>query len=98
MAWESLDCPHRHGWYDGRPFFQGQLVKNGRSHGQQQARCGAGDTPGSSRYGTASLDLHADPAIVETAVRARAEGHSIRATAGIVHVDKEAVCAWLDRA
>jgi len=44
------------------------------------------------------LDLHADPAIFELAVRALAEGHAIRATARIVHVDKEAVCTWLERA
>jgi hypothetical protein len=98
MDWESLYCPNRHCWYDGRPFFQGQLVKNGSSHGQQQARCRACETHVSIRYGTAYLDLHADPAIFETAVRALAKGHSIRATARIVHVDKEAVCAWLDRA
>jgi transposase-like protein len=44
------------------------------------------------------MDLHADPAIFEMAVRALAEGNSIRATARIVQVDKDAVCAWLDRA
>jgi len=44
------------------------------------------------------LDLHADPAIFEMAVRALAEGNSIRATARIVRVDKDAVCTWLDRA
>jgi len=98
MDWESLSCPNRHGWYDGRPFFPGQLVKNGSSHGQQQARCGACQTHVSIRYGTAYLDLHADPAIFETAVRGLAEGHSIRATARIVQVDKAAVCAWRDRA
>ena len=32
------------------------------------------------------------------AVRALAEGNSIRATARIVQVDKDAVCTWLDRA
>ena len=31
-------------------------------------------------------------------LRALAEGNSIRATARIVQVDKDAVCAWLDRA
>jgi len=44
------------------------------------------------------LDLHADPAIFETAVRALAEGNSIRATARIVQVDKDTACEWLDRA
>jgi hypothetical protein len=70
MDWASLDCPNRHCWYDGRPFFQGQLVKNGRSHGQPQARCGACETYVSIRSGTASLDLPVDPAMFETAVRA----------------------------
>jgi hypothetical protein len=40
------------------------------------------------------LDLHADSAIFETAVRALAEGNSIRAAARIVQVDKDTVCAW----
>ena len=98
MDWESLYCPNQQCRYYGRPFLQGQLVKNGSSHGQQQALCGACETHVSIRYGTAYMDLHADPAIFEMAVRALAEGNSIRATARIVQVDKDAVCAWLDRA
>ena len=53
MDWESLYCPNRGCRYYGRPFLQGQLVKNGSSHGQKQARCGACETPVSIRYGTA---------------------------------------------
>jgi IS1 family transposase len=98
MDWESLYCPNRGCRYYGRPFLQGHLVKNGSSHGQKQARCKSCETPVSIRYGTAYLDLHADPAIFEMAVRALAEGNSIRATARIVQVDKDAVCTWLDRA
>ena len=98
MDWESLYCPNRRCRYYGRPFLQGLLVKNGSSHGQKQAWCKACETPVSIRYGTAYLDLHADPAIFEMAVRALAEGNSIRATARIVQVDKDAVCTWLDRA
>jgi len=98
MDWESLYCPNRHCRYYGRPFLQGQLVKHGSSHGQKQARCRACETSVSIRYGTAYLDLHAAPPIFETAVRALAEGNSIRATARIVQVDKDAVWAWLDRA
>lgn len=70
MDWESLYCPNRHCRYYGRPFLQGLLVKNGSSHGQKQARCKACETPVSIRYGTAYLELHADPAIFEMAVRA----------------------------
>jgi transposase-like protein len=98
MDWESLYCPNRRCRSYGCPFSQGQLVKNGRSHGQKQARCETCATNVSLRYGTTNLDLHADPAIFEMAVRALAEGNSIRATARIVQVDKDTICAWLDRA
>ena len=50
------------------------------------------------RYGTAYYDLEADPAIFETAVRALAEGNSLRATARIVQIDKDTACDWLNRA
>jgi len=50
------------------------------------------------RFGTAYADLHADPARFETAIRALAEGNSLRATARIVQIDKDTACAWLDRA
>ncbi|QQS54132.1 MAG: helix-turn-helix domain-containing protein [Candidatus Competibacteraceae bacterium] len=49
------------------------------------------------RYGTAYYGLEADPVQFETALRALAEGNSLRATARIVEVDKDTVCAWLDR-
>lgn len=44
------------------------------------------------------MHLEADPAIFELAGRALAEGNSLRATARIVQVDKDTVCAWLARA
>jgi len=50
------------------------------------------------RYGTAYLNLEADPAIFETAVRALAEGNSLRATGRIVQIDKDTACDWLERA
>ena len=77
---------------------RGGLVKNGATRGQPQALC---RTCGSSvmlRYGTAYADLHGDPAVFETTVRALAEGNSLRATARIVQIDKDTACAWLDRA
>jgi hypothetical protein len=47
--------------------------------------------------GTAYDGLEANPAIVETAVRALAEGNALRATARIVQGDKDTGCAWLPR-
>jgi len=84
MDWKSLYCPNRLCQYYGCPFSQGRMVKNGSCHGQEQALCRACETNISIRYGTAYLDLHADPAIFETAVRALAERNAIRATARIV--------------
>lgn len=48
--------------------------------------------------GTAYFELDTDPAIFELAIRALAEGNSLRSTARIVQVDKDTVCAWLTRA
>ena len=98
MDWESLYCPNRDCRYYGIPFYQGLMVKNGSSHGQKQALCKACGSSVSMRYGTAYLGLEADPAIFETAVRALAEGNSLRATARIVQIDKDTACDWLDRA
>jgi hypothetical protein len=50
------------------------------------------------RYATAYFELEADPAIFDTAIRALAEGNSLRSTARIVQIDKDTACAWLDRA
>jgi IS1 family transposase len=50
------------------------------------------------RYATAYWDLNAEAVIFETAIRALAEGNSLRSTARIVQVDKDTTCDWLDRA
>jgi hypothetical protein len=42
--------------------------------------------------------LHTEPAVFEVAFRALAEGHALRSTARIVHVDKDTAGNWLDRA
>lgn len=49
-------------------------------------------------YATAYYELDAEAAIFELAVRALAEGNSLRSTGRIVEVDKDTVCAWLNRA
>jgi hypothetical protein len=48
-------------------------------------------------YGTAYYGLETDRALFEMAVRALAEGKALRATARLGQVDKETVCAGLDR-
>jgi IS1 family transposase len=98
MDWNTLYCPNSACWYYGAPFYRSRLVKNGSSHGQKQALCRECGGSVSLRYGTAYSDLTADPAIFETAVRALAEGNSLRSTARIVQIDKDTACDWLHRA
>jgi IS1 family transposase/transposase-like protein len=98
MDWETLYCPNQRCRYYGIPFRQGKMVKNGSSYGQPQALCkGCGSSVALS-YATAYYGLESDPAIFETAVRALAEGNSIRATGRILQIDKDTVCDWLHRA
>src|SRR6266498_279345 len=98
MDWETLYCPNRFCRYYGVPFAKGLLVKNGSSHGQKQALCRACGQSVGIRYGTAYWDLNAEQAIFDTAIRALAEGNSLRSTARIVQIDKDTACDWLDRA
>jgi IS1 family transposase/transposase-like protein len=98
MDWNTLYCPNPNCWYYGAPFWRSSLVKNGSSHGQKQALCRECGASVSLRYGTAYSDLNADPVIFETAVRALAEGNSLRSTARIVQIDKDTACDWLHRA
>lgn len=98
MNWESLYCPNQGCKYHGRVYGEGRLSKNGTSHGQKQAICKECGTSVSLRYGTAYAGLTADERIFEIAVRALAEGNGIRGTSRIVEIDKDTVCAWLNRA
>jgi transposase-like protein len=77
---------------------ESRLVKNGTTRGQPQALCRACGSSIALTYGTPYVDLEHDPALFELAIRALAEGNSIRATARIIQVDKDTVCIWLDRA
>lgn len=98
MDWETLYCPNRDCRYYGVPFAQSRIVRNGAYKGQKQGLCQACHRSISLRYGTAYFGLESDPALFETAVRALAEGNSIRATGRIVQVDKDTVGDWLNRA
>jgi len=91
MDWKTLYCPNRHCHYNGIPFYDGLMVKNGLSHGQKHGLCKACGSSVSMRYGTAYMELEAESTIFETAIRALAEGNSLRATARIVQIDKNTV-------
>jgi IS1 family transposase len=52
----------------------------------------------SARQGTAYFGVRAEEPKYSIAMRALAEGNSLRGTGRIVDVDKDTVCAWLDQA
>ena len=98
MDWNTLYCPNKGCQYYGIPLQCSKMVKNGSSYGQAQALCrGCGGSVALS-YATAYYGLESELAIFETAVRALAEGNSIRATGRILQIDKDTVCDWLNRA
>ncbi len=98
MDWKTLYCPNKRCKYYGIPFQPGKMVKNGSDHGRPQALCKGCGSSVTLNYGTAYYGLESDSLIFETAVRALAEGNSIRATGRILQVDKDTVCDWLNRA
>jgi transposase-like protein/IS1 family transposase len=98
MNWEILYCPHPVCPFYGVRFRESRLVKNGTTRSQRQALCRACRSSVALTYGTPYVDLEHDPALFELAIRALAEGHSIRVTARIIQVDTDTVCTWLDRA
>lgn len=98
MDWTTLYCPNPACPYYGQPWAQSCLVKNGMSHGTKQARCQRCHSSVSLSYGTAFYELQAAPALFVLAVRALAEGNSLRATGRIVQIDKDTAADWLDRA
>ena len=98
MDWKTLYCPNKSCEYYGIPFQSGKMVKNGSSYGQPQALCKDCGGSVTLSYATAYYNLESDPVIFETAVRALAEGNSIRATGRIFQIDKDTVCDWLNRA
>lgn len=97
MDWKTLYCPNRQCECYGKSFKIGRLARNGSSRGEPQARCQACGRTVTLRYGTAYYELEAEAVTFETALRALAEGNSLRATARIVEVDKDTVCDWLER-
>jgi transposase-like protein len=52
----------------------------------------------SARQGTAYFGVRAEEPHYTIAMRALAEGNSLRGTGRIVDVDQDTVCDWVDRA
>jgi len=80
MDGATLSCPHRPWRGDGKPCSQGSWVQNGPSRGQPRAWCQRAKRGWSCVTTTAYDGLEAEPMVVETAGRARAEGKARRAS------------------
>ena len=98
MDAKTCYCPNR---TCSKYRIQGQdshIVHKGFDNGIQRLQCAMCKTTFSIRQGTAYLGIRSDEAIFTIAMRALAEGNSIRGTARIVDVDKDSVADWLDQA
>jgi len=97
MDAKTCYCPNR---ACSKYRIQGQgshIVHKGFDNGIQRLQCAMCKTTFSIRQGTAYLGIRSDEAIFTIAMRALAEGNSIRGTARIVDVDKDSVADWLDQ-
>lgn len=98
MDYTTCYCPNERCWFYGVPWAQSRLVFNGSSRGYPQLLCRHCYRSVSLRMGTAYANIEADERIFTIAMRALAEGNSLRGTARIVGVDKDTGCDWLNRA
>jgi IS1 family transposase/transposase-like protein len=74
------------------------LVRRGAERGIPRLLCTKCKGTFSARPGTAYFGVHAEESNDTIAMRALAEGHSLRRTGRIIEVDKDTVCDGLDRA
>lgn len=98
MDIKSCYCPNSVCPEYGIQGFGSHLVRKGFDNGIQRVQCTVCKTTFSSRQGTSYLNIRTNEAIFIIAMRALAEGNSIRGTARIVNVDKDLVAAWLNQA
>lgn len=91
-------CPNPHCVSFGVQGWEQHLVRRGYDRGIPRLLCTHCHRTFSVRQGTAYFGLVAEERIFTIAMRALAEGNSLRGTARIIDVDKDTVCTWLDQA
>ena len=97
MEFTTCYCPHPQCSHYGRRG-GAHLVRRGLDRGIPRLLCTKCQGTFSARQGTAYFGMHAEEPNYTMAMRALAEGNSLRGTGRIVEVDKDTVCDWLDRA
>jgi IS1 family transposase/transposase-like protein len=97
MEFTTCYCPYPQCTHYGRRG-GAHLVRRGADRGVPRLLCTKCKGTFSARQGTAYFGVHAEESNYTIAMRALAEGNSLRGTGRIVEVDKDTVCDWLDRA
>lgn len=97
MELSTCYCPNQQCTHYGSPGFGGHLVRRGYDEGIPRLKCNMCQSTFSARHGTAYFEIHTDERIYTIAMRALAEGNSLRGTGRIVGIDKDTVCDWLDK-
>ena len=98
MEFTTCYCPHPQCTHYGKRGFDAHLVRCGADRGIPRLLCTMCQGTFSVRQGTAYFGVRAEEPNYTLAMRALAEGNSLRGTGRIVEVDKDTVCDWLDRA
>jgi transposase-like protein len=98
MEFTTCYCPHSQCTHYGQRGFGIHLVRCGADRGIPRLLCTRCQGTFSVRQGTAYFGVRAEEPNYTIAMRALAEGNSLRGTGRIVEVDKDTVCDWVDRA
>lgn len=98
MDFSTSYCPNKQCTHYGLRGFGQHLVRRGYDGQVSRLLCKMCQHTFSVRYGTAYFSMQSDARIYTIAMRALAEGNLLRGTGRIVGVDKDTVCAWLDKA
>lgn len=97
MNLRTIYCPNRNCSAYGNRGLGKNLIFYGSQRLNRRLYCTRCSRAFSSRIKTAYYKVETEEQIFTIAMRALAEGNSLRGTGRIVGVDKDTVCAWLDR-
>jgi len=98
MEFTTSYCPNLQCTHYGQRGFGTHLVHRGADRGIPRLLCTRCDGTFSARQGTAYFGVRTEEPHYTIAMRALAEGNSLRGTGRIVEIAKDTVCDWLDRA
>ncbi len=98
MEFSTCYCPYQQCSHYGLYGFGHHIVRRGFDNGIPRLKCNMCHRTFSVRHGTAYSEIRAEERIYTIAVRALAEGNSLRGTGRIVDIDKDTVSDWLDKA